>query len=56
MNLYSSMVSIKIRGFKMTNQQNNEKIIEKVVTDYMNIQDPKEKEKWEKYFIFIMLN
>ncbi|MFZ7130879.1 MAG: hypothetical protein ACOWWR_00800 [Eubacteriales bacterium] len=40
----------------MSNEHKNDQLIKKVVTDYLGIKDLKEMEKWEKYFIFMMLN
>ena len=36
--------------------EKNDEIMKRVVREYLKVTDPKEFEKWEKYFIFIMLN
>lgn len=40
----------------MSGEHNNELLIKKVVKEFLNISDPVEAEKWEKYLIYIMLS
>lgn len=44
------------RGEKRMNEQNNQLLIERYVDEHMKPENEKEREKWIKYFIFILLN